>query len=170
MEAVRRFAAAGSVKVAILDLDFHHGNGTQSAFYHDPTVLYVSIHGQGEYPYYTGSTDETGDGEGKGYNLNLPLPAKSSAARYLEMVDIATRKIGGFKPSCLIVSLGFDTFYLDPLGAFDLQTEDYETIARAVRGAAGVKGLPSLILLEGGYVVEKLGSNLLHFLKGWELA
>ena len=167
VEALRRYSSP-EVKVAILDLDFHHGNGTQSYFYADPLVLYVSIHGENEYPYYTGFENETGEGPGEGANLNLPLPPRSSTDEYGVKVDASTKKIQSFKPSYLVVSLGFDTFCLDPLGSFNLQTEDYEAIAARVRHAAGIGGLPSLLLLEGGYVLEHLGENMSRFLKGWE--
>lgn len=175
VQALRHYATlpghsefAQPLKIAIMDLDFHHGNGTQSYFYGDPCVLYVSIHGEHEYPYYTGYEDETGEGHGEGYNLNLPLAVMSSVDKYLEKLDVAIQKVQGFNPEFLIVSLGFDTFYLDPLGAFDLKTDDYQTIARKARGADGLNGIPSLVLLEGGYVLEDLGQNMLQFLKGWE--
>lgn len=156
------------LKLAILDLDFHHGNGTQTYFYDDPSVLYVSIHGKDEYPYYSGFEDEIGENNGKGYNLNLPLASNSSASEYLVKLKIAIQRLQEFKPQHLIVSLGFDTFHLDPIGRFNLDTGDYETIARTVRNAEGLTGVPSMILLEGGYVLENLGANLLSFLKGWE--
>lgn len=153
-------------KVAILDLDFHHGNGTQDYFYEDSTTLYVSIHGKDEYPYYTGFEDETGAGEGQGFNVNLPLEVGSSLEKYLEKVDIMVQKTMEFKSQHIIVSLGFDTFMLDPLGKFQIDTDDYAVIARKLRSA--LKDVPAVILLEGGYVVDRLGLNLLSFLKGWE--
>jgi len=167
VEGLRRFSAS-EVRVAVLDLDFHHGNGTQSYFYADGSVLYVSIHGENEYPYYTGFEDEKGEGAGEGKTLNLALPPKSSARDYLAKVDVAVEKIRAFGPSHLVVSLGFDTFHLDPLGSFDLRTENYEDIAANVRCQSGIRGLPSILLLEGGYVLEHLGANVLSFLKGWE--
>ena len=156
------------VKIAILDLDFHHGNGTQSYFYSSPHVLYVSIHGLNEFPYYTGSPSETGEGDGVGYNLNLPLAQGSPFEEYLELLDIALERIGEFRPEWVVVSLGFDTFRGDPLGGFGIGTEDYKTMAGKVRGAKGVRGVKSVILLEGGYVVEEIGNNLVEFLRGWE--
>ena len=153
-------------KIAILDLDFHHGNGTQDVFYHDPSVLYVSIHGRDEYPYYTGFESETGAGAGKDYNLNLPLPAGSSISQYLETLGIAIERLVEFEPEYMIVSLGFDTFHLDPLGGFKIDVEDYDDIARTI--TKKLKGVHSVILLEGGYVVGKLGECMLSFLRGWE--
>lgn len=155
-------------KIAILDLDFHHGNGTQDVFYHDPSVLYVSIHGRDEYPYYTGFESETGAGAGKDYNLNLPLPTGSSISQYLEKLGIAVERLVEFEPEYLIVSLGFDTFHLDPLGSFKIDVEDYDSIARRVKGEEKLRDVPGMILLEGGYVVGKLGECMLSFMRGWE--
>lgn len=161
-------------RVAILDLDFHHGNGTQAAFYSSAAVFYASIHGENEYPYYTGSGDETGAGPGRGHNLNLPLPASSSFEDYLARLSIALAAIQHFRPRWLIVSLGFDTFHLDPLGNFKIFTQDYAEMARQVRGHPGLRwqedGVKALILLEGGYVIDRLGENAVAFLKGWEEA
>ena len=164
-------------KIAILDLDFHHGNGTQESFYSDPDVLYVSIHGEDEYPYYTGSASETGVGPGQGMNVNLPLKARSGFEAYREKLGEGLRKITAQRPEFVVISLGFDTYSTDPLGSFKIETEDYEemaaTVARSVselllqRGCSE-KEIPVLILLEGGYVIEKLGENMLSFLKGWE--
>jgi acetoin utilization deacetylase AcuC-like enzyme len=167
-------------RIAILDLDFHHGNGTQEAFYADPTVLYISIHGEDEFPYYTGSAGETGASNARGANVNLPLPAHSSAQRYLQELDAGLSALVDFGPDFVVLSLGFDTFHLDPLGSFQIEMEDYAKIAVQVReslralrrGEEGdipcAAGVPCLILLEGGYVIEKLGPNMLSFLKGWE--
>jgi acetoin utilization deacetylase AcuC-like enzyme len=156
------------LKIAILDLDFHHGNGTQDYFYKDPSVLYVSIHGMDEYPYYSGAETEIGEGRGKGFNINYPLPSGSGINEYSKVLESALAAIEEFHPDYLIVSLGFDTFHLDPLGSFNIETEDYRRIATQVHSAAGLKRKPSLILLEGGYVLDRLGANLCTFLLGWE--
>jgi len=153
-------------KVGILDLDFHHGNGTQEIFYRDPNVLYVSIHGEDEFPYYTGAEDETGLGDAQGMNVNLPLKPGSLVGEYLGKLKYGLEKLTDYGPEFLIVSLGFDTFHLDPLGSFQIDTDDYETIARTTRQT--LSGIPALILLEGGYVIEHLGNNVLSFLRGWE--
>ena len=155
-------------KVAILDIDFHHGNGTQDYFYHDPHVSYVSVHGEDQYPYYTGYEDETGAGDGERSNWNLPLPVGSSAEEYMERLGEAVSILENMRPQYMVVSLGFDTYHGDPLGYFGIQTEDYARIARMIRGRACLEGVPAVILLEGGYVVEALGPNLLSFLRGWE--
>lgn len=110
----KELSLLSKTRFAILDLDFHHGNGTQQHFYEHPSVLYVSIHGKDEYPYYTGSEEETGSGVGKGHNLNLPLDTYASTEKSLEKVEVALEQIKGHKPELLVVSLDFDTFQLDP--------------------------------------------------------
>ena len=176
-------------RIAILDLDFHHGNGTQEAFYTDPNVLYISIHGQDEYPYYTGRDTETGAGRAVGTNLNLPLPAGSTVQQYVKKLELGLNALVSFKPGFVVLSLGFDTFHLDPLGSFKIETEDYADIAERVgkrlkvppmdvgggggggeeEEGSGREAIPCLILMEGGYVIEKLGLNLLSFLEAWEV-
>ncbi|EFX05054.1 histone deacetylase superfamily [Grosmannia clavigera kw1407] len=166
VHALRHFGVKSDM--AILDLDFHHGNGTQDYFYGDVSVLYVSLHGDGEYPYYSGSTSEIGEGSGTGFNVNLPLPVCSSITTYLDTLKVAIERLETYAPEYLIVSLGFDTFHLDPLGSFDLHTEHYEEIASAIRQAEGLRNVSSVILLEGGYVLDDLGPNILSFLRGWD--
>jgi len=163
-----RSAEGASPRVAILDLDFHHGNGTQDVYYADTAVLYVSIHGADEYPYYTGFESECGEGPGRGYTLNLPLRTDASFDEYKEKLGVAVAKLVEFAPDFLLVSLGFDTFRLDPIGKFDIDIPDYETMARTVRATPPLRDVPSIILLEGGYTVDKLGECMLSFLKGWE--
>ena len=153
-------------KIGILDVDFHHGNGTQDIFYTDPKTFYTSIHGEDEFPYYTGKEDERGKGDAIGTNLNLPLATGSSFDQYLEKLKLALSALSKQGPEFLLVSLGFDTFHLDPLGNFKIYTEDYEIMARTVRQR--LPSVPIVILLEGGYAMEHLGNNLLSFLKGWE--
>ena len=155
-------------RICILDIDFHHGNGTQDIFYNDPKVFYTSIHGENEFPYYTGCSDETGEGEAVGMNLNLPLATGSSVEAYEEKLDIALEALRSFAAEFMVVSLGFDTFRLDPLGSFQIDTDDYAAIARSIRQK--LLSMPALILLEGGYSIEHLGNNLVAFLDGWETA
>ncbi|OAL35380.1 hypothetical protein AYO20_05431 [Fonsecaea nubica] len=157
-----------NAQIGILDIDFHHGNGTQEIFYADAKVIYVSIHGKDEFPYYTGEEDETGIDEGQNMNINLPLKVGCSIEEYLTKLEYGLKKLVEFKTEFLIVSLGFDTFHADPLGHFQIHTEDYETIARTTRQV--LKTVPALVLLEGGYVIEHLGANMLSFLKGWNSA
>ena len=117
-------------------------------------------------PYYTGAEDETGVGAAEGTNINMPIKVGSPIEEYMAKLDFGLKKLVEFKSEFLIVSLGFDTFHADPLGHFQIHTEDYETIARTTRQA--LKEVPALILLEGGYVIEYLGGNMLSFLKGWQ--
>ena len=165
------FSSTSKLKFAILDLDFHHGNGTQEQFYNDPNVLYVSIHGEDEFPYYTGGAHETGPAApdpAAGMNVNLPLATGSSFGAYMEKLKEALQTVRWFTADYLVVSLGFDTYHLDPLGKFDIHTENYKVMGWQVRSA--LKELPAAILLEGGYVIDQLGDNLLNFLQGWEVA
>ena len=164
------FSATSLLKFAVLDLDFHHGNGTQEQFWDDPNVFYVSIHGEDEFPYYTGSAEERGPINFPAYdtNLNLPLASGSPFEAYQRHLDTALEAIKKYKPDYLLVSLGFDTFHLDPLGKFDIGTDDYQVMARTVRSV--LSAVPALVVLEGGYVIDRLGENLLSFLKGWEEA
>jgi acetoin utilization deacetylase AcuC-like enzyme len=169
VDGIRHYSEVGlRPKFVVLDLDFHHGNGTQEYFYKDGEVLYVSIHGEDEYPYYSGGEDEKGEGMGLNCNVNLPLLAGSTVDDYLDKADLAIKAIESYEPDYIVVSLGFDTFHLDPLGKFKLETPDYETIARHFKSSDALMSLPGLILLEGGYVVEALGPNVQSFLKGWE--
>ena len=155
-------------RIGILDIDFHHGNGTQEIFYADPKVFYVSIHGEDEYPYYTGAEDEVGVGHGEGFNVNLPLKVSGSIEEYLEKLEYGLKRLVEYNPQFLVVSLGFDTYHGDPLGSFQIHTEDYAKIAMRTRES--LRDIPALILLEGGYVIEQLGKNVLSFLDGWKSA
>ena len=162
ISAYRSTIKSTDTKVAILDIDFHHGNGTQSLFHADPKVLYVSIHGEDEFPYYTGHESENTES-----NLNLPLPSGSSFDSYMQKLQIGLDKIKQWQSEFLVVSLGFDTFYLDPLGKFQIEEEHYWIMASQIRKELEMIG-KSVVLLEGGYVVDRLGACLMSFLKGWE--
>ncbi|SPN99917.1 uncharacterized protein DNG_02769 [Cephalotrichum gorgonifer] len=155
-------------QIAILDIDFNHGNGTQDYFFTDPSVVYVSIHGEDEYPYYTGHASERGAGNAQDANLNLPLATGSSAEEYIKKLDQAVEFLEAAEPEYLVVSLGFNTYYRDPQGFFDIQTEDYVRIGARIRCQSGLQDIPAVLLLEGGYDTETLGANLLAFLEGWE--
>jgi acetoin utilization deacetylase AcuC-like enzyme len=151
-------------RVVILDLDFHHGNGTQAIFYNRREPAYISIHGKGEYPYYTGGAAEYGSGGGVGYNRNFPLSARPNSTRddYLNVLDEALNVIRGtWQPEYLLVSMGFDTFQNDILGGFELGVDDYKVIGGRIRAL----GLPVLVLLEGGYH-DDLGELVASFLRG----
>jgi acetoin utilization deacetylase AcuC-like enzyme len=157
---------AGSAKVVILDVDYHHGNGTQSIFYDRADVLFVSIHGdpRTEYPFYLGHADETGEGAGLGFNLNLPLPAGSSKALWFAALATACEKIKQFGADALVVSLGLDTFEDDPISTFALKTGDFFELGEHLK----TLGLPTVFILEGGYAAKELGLNAGNVLAGFE--
>jgi acetoin utilization deacetylase AcuC-like enzyme len=152
-------------RVAILDLDYHHGNGTQDIFYDRGDVLFVSIHADPstDYPFFWGHADEVGTGEGAGANLNLPLPRGSGIGPYLRALEQALARVRTHAPDLLLLSFGADTFAGDPISFFQLQLADYPVIGRAVAAL----GLPTLILMEGGYCVEAIGAATAGFLGGW---
>ncbi|MYM71690.1 histone deacetylase family protein [Duganella sp. FT109W] len=158
----------GARKVAIIDIDYHHGNGTQSIFYHRDDVLFISIHAdpRSEYPFYLGHADERGQGAGMGYNLNLPLAAGSSAQAWFSALETACIRIGSFAPDALVVSLGVDTFAGDPLGRFNLQSADYLKIGERLAWL----NVPTVFIFEGGNVVKELGVNVVNVLEGFETA
>ena len=151
-------------KVAILDLDYHHGNGQQDIFYRRSDVLTVSLHGHPKfaYPYFTGFDDERGEGEGEGFNLNLPLPEQLDGPGYRKALADALRRIKQFNPQFLIVALGLDPAKGDPTGTWQLLAKDFEANGRMI----GALGLPTLVVQEGGYRVRTLGTNALGFFRG----
>jgi acetoin utilization deacetylase AcuC-like enzyme len=150
--------------VAILDIDFHHGNGTQQIFYERDDVLFISIHADPlrEYPYFAGFADEHGAGAGEGFNLNFPLEAGVTNKRYLEILDQALAGMANFAPRFLVLSAGFDTFVGDPIGDFALTAEAYPLIGRRIAALR----LPTLVIQEGGYAVAALGENAVGLLRG----
>ncbi|MBN1318360.1 MAG: histone deacetylase family protein [Anaerolineales bacterium] len=150
-------------RVAILDIDYHHGNGTQSIFYEDPGVAYCSLHAHPDldYPYFWGDADEVGEGPGKGTNLNLPLPLGVDDTTYLATLDQALQFISDFAPHFLIVSAGFDTVAGDIVGSFNLSTGGLQQIAKKIASLE----LPTIVLQEGGYLVKQLGQNVTAFLE-----
>ncbi|MBN2425739.1 MAG: histone deacetylase family protein [Calditrichaceae bacterium] len=151
-------------KIAILDIDYHHGNGAQNIFYERSDVLTISIHGHPRfaYPYFSGFSDETGRGEGTGYNINYPLPEQVTGEVYRKVLNKAIKSIEKFKPRFLLVTLGLDTAKGDPTGTWDLTARDLEMNGRLI----GLTGLPLLIVQEGGYRVRKLGINARSFFTG----
>lgn len=149
-------------RVSIIDIDYHHGNGTQSIFWDVPEVQFISLHGSPdiEYPYYSGYADETGT-----HNtiINKPLPANTDTETYLAVLDSVIPQIQNFNSSSIVISLGFDTYEHDPLGTFNIIAEGYQQIARRIAAL----NLPTLLIQEGGYAVEELGNLAVHFLKGF---
>jgi acetoin utilization deacetylase AcuC-like enzyme len=156
----------GAARVAILDVDFHHGNGTQQIFWERPDVLYVSLHGDpatGSYPYFSGYASERGGASGVGMNLNLPLPPGTDGDGYLAALDRALDAIAAFDPHApLVLSLGFDTYHADPICTLALRTDDYARVGSRIAEL----GRPVVALQEGGYAVDALGANAVAFLGG----
>jgi acetoin utilization deacetylase AcuC-like enzyme len=151
-------------RVAILDVDFHHGNGTQGIFYNQPNVYYISIHGDPErtYPYFSGFADEQGEKLGLGTNLNIPLPAGIGDNEYRGYLKNALVAIDKFEPEVLILSLGLDIFEGDPLSDVGVSTPFFKEIAESVSKL----GVPILALLEGGYDMKDLAQNGASFAEG----
>ncbi|MBS0302728.1 MAG: histone deacetylase family protein [Proteobacteria bacterium] len=158
--------AGGAARVAVLDVDYHHGNGTQAIFYERADVLFVSIHGdpRTEYPFYLGHADETGAGAGQGFNLNLPLPARASVAAWFDALEQACARIGQHGADALVVSLGLDTFAGDPISTFALQAGDFTRLGQRLARV----GLPTAFILEGGYAAAELGENAARVIEGFE--
>jgi len=163
--AAQAFRDAGAGKVAVLDVDYHHGNGTQEIFYRRGDVLFASIHAdpRQEYPFFLGHADETGEGAGGGCTLNLPLPWGSGWRDYRPALDQALAAIRRFGADALVVSLGVDTFEHDPISQFKLVHDDYARMGEMIAGA----GLPTLFVMEGGYAVEAIGINVANTLEGF---
>ena len=157
---------AGARRVSVLDIDYHHGNGTQTVFYDRGDVQVVNIHADPvvEYPYFLGHADETGTGPGEGANLNLPLPHGTDFTDWSAALEIACAEISDFDPDILVVSLGVDTFHADPISAFRLDTPDYPLIGGRIRALEK----PVLFVMEGGYAVEAIGLNAVGVLTGFE--
>ena len=162
--AAQRMLDAGSGPVAILDFDVHHGNGTQQIFYGRDDVFYASVHGDPAwlYPWFAGYADETGHGRGAGWNLNLPLPAGSRDDAFAAATRQALDAIAAKRPAALIVSAGFDAQEGDPAANLAVNAPGFEIVGRQIASL----GLPTVLIQEGGYLVERLGGNLTAFLTG----
>ena len=156
---------SSAARVAILDVDLHHGNGTQGIFYARADVLTVSLHADPTrfYPFFWGYADERGEGAGLGANLNLPLPRKSGDDVFLEALETGLRRIRSFAPEALVIALGLDAFEGDPFGGLAVTTPGFARIAERI---AGLK-LPTVVVQEGGYLTDALGANLTSFLTGF---
>jgi len=163
--AAQALRDGGLDRVAVLDIDYHHGNGTQAIFYERADVFFASVHGDPhtEYPYFLGYADERGLGAGEGCNLNLPLPRGTGFAAWREAMSHALRDIAGFGAQALVVSLGVDTFAGDPISGFALRSEDFLRIGEDLAGA----GLPTVFVFEGGYAVAEVGVNAVNVLDGF---
>jgi acetoin utilization deacetylase AcuC-like enzyme/GNAT superfamily N-acetyltransferase len=151
-------------KVAMLDIDYHHGNGQQDIFYERPDVLTISIHGHPEiaYPYFTGFANERGAATGTGFNLNIPLPEAQNGEQYRQALERACKEIARFAPSFLVVPLGLDPAKGDPTGSWGLVAKDFEANGVMI----GAMQFPTLVVQEGGYRTRTLGTNAKHFFNG----
>lgn len=162
--AAHHVASTTGTKVTVLDVDYHHGNGTQEIFYSRDDVQYVSLHGDPvrAYPYNMGYADEMGTGRGVGANLNIPLAARTDDDAFVEALHSAMERIQSFGPSMVIVSLGLDTFITDPISDLSVTADGFERCGAAVRSL----DLPTVVLQEGGYDVNALGDNVRRWLVG----
>ena len=161
--AAKRLSDNGKNKIAILDVDYHHGNGTQDIFYESDDVLYVSIHADPNFafPGRWGFAEETGEKAGKGFNVNFPLPLFTKESDYFDTLNQAIEIINNFNADFLIVSFGVDIFTDDPLGTFDLSEDAFTKLGGMVQRL----NLPTLVIQEGGYNLDCIGTCVTNFLK-----
>lgn len=155
----------GASRTAILDVDYHHGNGTQRIFYDRDDVLYASIHAtpEREYPFLLGYAHETGAGKGDGFNFNQPLPLGTAIDSYRPALAAALQRVRAHAPDVLIVSLGVDSYIRDPVGGFALESDDFLTLG----GDIATLPMPTLFVMEGGYAIEELGRNTANVITGF---
>lgn len=151
-------------RVAVLDIDYHHGNGTQAIFYSGPAIWYGSLHIDPDtaYPYFAGYADERGTGEAQGTNWNVPLQPGTSQDQYISALKSLLDHLSDFDPRWLVVSAGFDTYIHDPISAFQVTTTGIHEIGRCIHAL----GKPTLAVQEGGYFIQDLGLNVVAFLEG----
>lgn len=162
--AIAAHALAGQGRVALIDIDYHHGNGTQEIFYARSDVLFASLHADParKYPYFSGFAHEQGMGEGEGFTLNVPLPAGVDDQAYLEALMPTLEGIARYDPAYVVISAGFDIYTGDPLGDFAVSVDGIHAIARQLAAL----DRPLLVAQEGGYAVQTLGSLVTAFLSG----
>ena len=163
--AAQHLRNSGMERVAVLDVDYHHGNGTQAIFYDRPDVFFASLHGdpRTEYPFFLGYADEIGQGAGLGANLNLPMARGTDYAQWAAALEVALAAITRFGAQALVVSLGVDTFAQDPISGFALQSEDYLRMGERIAKL----GLPTALVFEGGYAVDAVGVNAVNVLQAF---
>ncbi|MCT8972427.1 histone deacetylase family protein [Microbaculum marinisediminis] len=156
----------GAQRISVLDIDYHHGNGTQSIFYERADVQFLSLHGdpRQEYPYFLGYADEIGAGRGEGYNVNYPMEWGTAYDAWGQALKDACHEVASYAPDAVVVSLGVDTFEKDPISQFKLKSPDYLDIGKTMAGL----GLPTVILMEGGYAVDEIGINAVNVLTGFD--
>ena len=163
--AAQGFLDAGAARVAILDVDFHHGNGTQDIFYQRSDVMFLSLHGdpRAAFPHFLGYADETGEEEGDGYNINYPMRAGADFQTWHHALEDACIRIGDYAPDAVVVSLGVDTYKEDPISFFKLESDDFMTYGARIEKI----GLPTLFVMEGGYAIGEIGINTANVLQGF---
>ncbi|MBT5186171.1 MAG: histone deacetylase family protein [Kordiimonadaceae bacterium] len=151
-------------KVALLDVDVHHGNGSQDIFYSRDDVFFASIHADPNttYPFFWGYPEQNGKGKGEGYTANVPLPIGTNDEQFILGLNSLLQKIDDFKPDRLVISLGLDTFGGDPYKLFNLTTGCYRRMSKEIAKL----GIATVIIQEGGYLCDQLGDNLTEFLTG----
>ena len=164
--AAQALRDGGAERVAVLDVDFHHGNGTQAIFYDRADVLFLSLHGDpmDAFPYFLGGADETGEGAGAGFNVNYPLPPGCPYSAWSAALDEALARVAAYRADALVISLGVDTFERDPISFFRLASADFTDYGARIARA----GLPTLFVMEGGYAVAEIGVNTVNVLEGFE--
>lgn len=164
--ATQKCLDEGARRVAILDVDYHHGNGTQDIFYQRDDVLFVSLHGDPdqEYPYMLGFADENGAGKGEGYNVNYPLPWGTDWNGWSAALEAGLKRIEAYGADMIIVSLGVDTYKDDPISHFKLEHEHFTRMGERIK----TLGKPTLFVMEGGYAVAEIGINVVNVLAGFE--
>jgi len=162
--AAQMMRDAGAGRVAILDIDFHHGNGTQDIFYDRGDVFFASLHGapKDAYPYFIGYADEVGRGAGEGANLNLPMAPGTGYDLWSQALDSALAQIKAWGAESLVLSLGVDAYKDDPISFFKLDSPDFTDAGRRI----GRLGLPTVTCMEGGYAIEAVGVNTVNVLQG----
>ena len=163
--AVEHFRHLGASRVAVLDVDYHHGNGTQSIFYERSDVLTVSIHADPAvaYPYFIGYQHETGSGDAVGMNLNVCLPDGTDWKSYSVALNKALQTISDFEPDAIVVPFGADTYCEDPISTFRLTTDDFVRMSELISQL----NCPGAVTMEGGYAIDALGRNVEAFLSSW---
>lgn len=159
-------------RVAIIDVDLHHGNGTQGIFYDRADVLTLSIHADPDrfYPFFWGHADERGAGPGLAYNINLPIPRGSSDDVFLSTLEKGLKRVNAFAPEAVVVALGLDAYEGDPFGGLAVTTPGFEKTAELVGQFCRNNRAPTVLVQEGGYLCPELGDNLVSFLTGFEKA
>lgn len=164
--AAQNLLDKGAQRVAVLDVDFHHGNGTQDIFYNRDDVFFLSLHGDpmDAFPHFLGHAEETGTGAGEGFNANYPMPPGTTFDIWRAALSEALSRIDSYAPDALVVSLGVDTFETDPISFFKLKSDDFATYGMDIAAL----GLPTLFVMEGGYDIAEIGVNTVNVLQGFE--